>query len=202
MSIEASFSPASYPALRNVAHAKIERQSRTSGHTAGYAAGLQAAAADMEAQAARHEAALAEALADGQARIDAAVAVLAAAAEALTRRTVPVVAEAQDAIAATAIELAEAIIGRELDSAETSSSSALQRALADVDPALVLVVRMNPADLSALDEETILRTGVAFTADAALGRGDAVTEFADGYLDARVSSALERARTAILEEEP
>ena len=202
MSIEASFSPVSYPALRNNAQAKIELQSRTSGHTAGYAAGLQAAAADMAAQTARHEVALAEALADGQARIDAALAVLAAAAEALTRRTVPVITEAQDAIAATAVELAEAIIGRELDSAETSSRSALQRALADVDPALVLVVRMNPEDLASLDEDTILGAGVTLTADAALGRGDAVSEFADGYLDARVSSALERARAAILEEGP
>jgi flagellar assembly protein FliH len=200
MSIDASFSPATYPVLRNNAQASIELKSRASGHAAGYAAGLQAAAEDMAVATARHEAALAEAIAEGRARIDAAVAVLAAAAEALTRRTVPVVAEAQDALAATAVELAEAIIGRELSSDATSATSALHRALAGVDPAVVHLVRMNPADLAALDEATIIATGVTFAPDAALERGDAITEFADGYLDARVSSALQRARTAILEE--
>jgi flagellar assembly protein FliH len=202
MSIDASFSPASFPALRNNAQADIEMKARAAGHAAGYAAGMQSAAADVAAEAARRDAAVNEAIADGTARVDRAVAVLAAAAQALTRRTVPVVAEAQDAIAATAIELAEAIIGRELAFDETSARSALERALADVDPALVHVVRMHPADLAALDAATIQATGVTFAADASLGRGDAITEFEDGYLDARVSSALQRARAAILEEGP
>ena len=110
--------------------------------------------------------------------------------------------EAQDAIAATAIELAEAIIGRELSDEQTAAASALHRALTDVDPAIVHLVRLNPDDLAALDEQTIAATGVTFAADASLGRGDAITEFADGYLDARISSALERARSAILEVGP
>lgn len=201
MSIDASFLPATFPALRN-ADATSDARTRAAGHAAGYAAGLRAAAADIAAQAAEQEAAVAAAIAAGEARVDEAVAVLTAAAQALSRRTVPVVAEAQDAIAVTAIELAEAVIGRELSNEQTSASSALHRALAEVDSALVLVVRLNPTDLASLDEQTVLATGVTFTADATLARGDAVTEFADGYLDARVSSALERARAALLEEGP
>ncbi|MHA6669649.1 FliH/SctL family protein [Homoserinimonas sp. A447] len=202
MSIDASFLPVSFPALRNSAQDAGDLRSRVSGHAAGYAAGLNAAADDLAAQKAEQEAALADAIAAGQARMDEAVAVLNAATVALERRTVPRLQEAQDAIAATAIELAEAIIGRELQGSDTSARSALQRALSDVDPALVNVVRLNPGDLAALDQQTILAAGVTFVADAALERGDAVTEFADGYLDARVSAALERARDAIFEEGP
>lgn len=200
MSIDATFSPVVFPSLRSNGTSADDLRSRVSGHSAGYAAGLREAADDVAAEAARRDAALAQAIAEGEARVAAAVAVLAAASEALNRRTIPVVAAAQDAIAATAIDLAEAIIGRELSSEETSARSALHRALAGVDTALVQVVRMSPADLSVLDEQSIVATGVTFVPDASLGRGDAVTEFADGYLDARVSSALERARTAILEE--
>lgn len=202
MSIDASFLPVSFPALRNKAQNEGDLRSRASGHAAGYAAGLRAASDEIAAQNAEQQTALAEAIAAGHARIGEAVAVLTAAVEALERRTIPRLAEAQDAIAATAIELAEAIIGRELSDEDRSARSALHRALSDVDPALVNVVRLNPADLAALDQQTILAAGVSFTADAALERGDAVTEFAHGYLDARVSAALERARAAILEEGP
>ena len=202
MSIDASFVPVSFPALRNKAQDEGDLRSRASGHAAGYAAGLRAAADDLATQKAEQQAALADAIAAGQARIVEAVSVLTAAAEALERRTVPRLMEAQDAIAATAIDLAEAVIGRELGSEETAARSALQRALSDVDTALVNVVRLNPADLAALDQQTILASGVTFAADAALERGDAITEFADGYLDARVSAALERARATILEEGP
>src|SRR5690606_22049880 len=116
MSIDASFLPVQFPALRNKAQEDSDLRSRASGHSAGYAAGLRAAAADMAARTAEHEIALADAIAAGQARVDHAVTVLTAAAEALDRLTVPRLADAQDAIAATAIELAEAIIGRELES--------------------------------------------------------------------------------------
>jgi len=201
MSIDATFSPVSFPSLRSSTRTEDDLRSRASGHSAGYAAGLRAAADDIAAQAEKQEAALAEALADGEARIQAAVAVLTAASEALARRTVPVVTEAQDAIAATSIELAEAIIGRELANDDTAARSALHRALAQVEPDLVHSVRLNPADLAVLEGQGILTAGVTFVADATLGRGDAITEFEDGYLDARVSTALVRARSAILEGE-
>ncbi len=198
MSIDAAFSPVTFPSLKKDAPSSDELKSRASGHSAGYAAGLRAAADEVAAQEARRDAELAQALAEAEARISRAIAVLNAAAEALERRTIPTLAEAQDAIAATAVELAEAIIGRELSDGETSARSALHRALADVDPELVQVVRLNPEDLEILDWQGKLVKGVTFEADATLPRGDAVTEFEDGYLDARVASALTRARQAIL----
>lgn len=202
MSIDATFSPVSFPALKKSEPSTDDVRSRASGHSAGYAAGLRAAADDMAAQAESNEAALAQALAEGEARISATVALLTAASEALGRRTIPTVAEAQDAIAATAVELAEAVIGRELSSGEASARSALHRSLAEVEPDLVQAVRLNPEDLEFLDWQGLLVPSVTFVADATLARGDAVTEFEAGYLDARVASALERARRAILQEGP
>jgi flagellar assembly protein FliH len=199
MSIDASFSRVNFPSLNKGAPTAEDVKSRASGHSAGYAAGLRAAADDVAAQEERREAELAEALAAGEARVTAAIAVLTAASEALERRTLPVLAEAQDAIAATSIELAEAILGRELADSETSAVSALQRALADIELDLVQVVRLNPQDLEFLDWQGKLTPGVTFEADATLARGDAVTEFEEGYLDARVASALVRARRAIME---
>ncbi len=201
MSIDATFSPVNFPALR-VADSDAVLRSRASGHAAGYAAGLAEAEVEVAARDARREAELTEAIAAGEERISRAVAVLTAAADALDRRTVPVLEEAQDAIAVTAIELAEAIVGTELSTRENSAASALHRALSTVDTALVVQVRLNPSDLAALDPAALADAGVTFSADSGLSPGDAVTEFADGYLDARVSAALDRARNAILEVEP
>lgn len=202
MSIEASFSPAAFPALRSGALEAVELRSRASGHAAGYAAGLREAAEEIAERAARQQEEAAAAIAEGELRVQRAVAALRAATVALERRTVPVLAQAQDAIAATAIELAEAIVGRELSDADTAAASALHRALADVVLELVHRVRLNPDDLAALDAEVIAAAGITLIPDPSLDRGDAITEFEDGYLDARVSSALERARAAILEVGP
>jgi len=199
MSIDATFSRVNFPSLGTRSPTSEDVKSRASGHAAGYAAGLRAAAAEIAAEEARREAELAEALAAADARANAAVAILSAASEALEKRTSPVLAEAQDAIAATAMELAEAILGRELSDSETSAVTALQRALADIELDLVQVVRLNPEDLEFLDWQGKLTPTVTFEADATLARGDAVTEFEEGYLDARVASAVERARRAILE---
>ena len=50
-------------------------------------------------------------VADGRARVQQAVAALAAAARALEERAAPVLADGQNALAAAAIDLAEAILG-------------------------------------------------------------------------------------------
>jgi flagellar assembly protein FliH len=60
---------------------------------------------------------------------------------------------------------------------------------------------MHPADLSVLNEAEKAAAGVVFVEDPSVNRGDAFTEFDTGYLDARIASALERARRALLGEE-
>ena len=198
MSPDTNVLPVVFPILRGNGQARVEAQGEARGHVAGFAAGMRAARAEVQATITRLEAEQAELIRHGQERIDAAVAGLAAAVRTLDQHTVAVLTDVQDVIAATAIELAEAIIGRELADGDTSARSALTRALSQLAPDMVHVVRMNPTDLAVLDASERDAAGVRFVADATLGRGDAVTEVADGHLDARIDTALARAKAALL----
>ena len=197
MSTEAQFSTLTFPALREGRQGTREDRARVGGHAAGYAAGLRIAELEASARRSELEADYAATIAHASARLDRVVSALQAAARALENRTVPVLESAHAALAEGAMHIAEAVIASELSDAGAAARSAMHRALESVDASRVLTVRMNPADLSVIDQATIDATGVSFTADPQLGRGDAVTDFPDGYLDARISSALDRARTAI-----
>ena len=56
---------------------------------------------------------------------------------------------------------------------------------------------MNPQDLALLELDTVPGTGIALVADPTLARGDALTAFDEGFLDARIATALERACAAL-----
>ena len=202
MSSDAGFSTLSFPTLRNVNRDANrdhgDERSRARGHAAGYAAGLRAAADEIDARAARLDAEHAAAVSHGQARVDHAVAVLGAAAAALDERTVPVRRDAENTLVTTALDLAEALIGHVLDDAEKSARFALGRALDHATAAQPHSVRMNPDDLAVLDAATRAQAGVDFAADPSLARGDAITEFPDGFLDARIGTALARAKAVLL----
>ncbi|MCG2621632.1 hypothetical protein LVY72_06840 [Arthrobacter sp. I2-34] len=197
MSTEAVFSPMSFPPLRDGRHEQAEERARARGHAAGYAAGLRAAAAEITAQKARLQAEHEAVVQHGKARVERTVQALNTAVQTLQQRTAPVLADAQDTLAAAALELAEAVLGCELADGERGARAALARALAGVDAATVQTVRMNPVDLTVLDPEVRRQAGVQFVPDSSLARGDAVTEFADGFLDAKIGSALARARAAL-----
>jgi flagellar assembly protein FliH len=114
-----------------------------------------------------------------------------------------VVTDAQDAIAVSALDLAETIIGAELADGERSATAALGRALAVVDPTTITTIRLNPLDLGVLDRAVLDGTvraisGVSLTADASIARGDAIADLPLGFLDARIATAVARARAAIL----
>ena len=195
------FLPVSFPSLPATAQQeKADADSRAAGHAAGYAAGLRAAGAELAGQKAALDAEHRAALLHDGARTDRAIAVLSASARALDNRLLPVVTDAQDAIAASALDLAETIIGAELSDGERSAKAALGRALAVVDPATITTIRLNPLDLGVLNETVRAAAGVSFTADASIARGDAIADLPLGDLDARISTAVARARAAILGE--
>lgn len=198
MSTNAQFSLVNFPDLGGSGVEAAEEQARTRGHAAGYAAGLRAAevALDRERRAEAAERAAVAALAHERAEAHAAL--LRAAVASINSRTAPVLDEAHQLIAQGAIDLAEAIIGIELSDAPRAARAAVTRALRDVDPAVVLVVRMNPSTLAALEDDCVVE-GISYVADPSIAPGDAVTDFAEGYLDARISSAIARARTALIE---
>jgi flagellar assembly protein FliH len=173
-----------------------ETEGYTRGHAAGYAAGLRRAADEVAARESELVARQAAAVAAERARTDRAVAVLDSAARALELRTAPVLADADAQLVAAALALAEAVVGRELSHAPHAARAALGRALSEPDAAAVVAVRLHPDDL-ALVADSVDASRVDLVADAGLERGDAVAVYPDGELDARIGSALARARAAV-----
>lgn len=193
----ASYSRLSYPALEEVDLSRGSLQEHARGHASGYAAGLRAAAAETERLRAQLRAEQEADQAAGRQEIHRSVEVLNRAVRSLEQAVMPVAEQVQDSLAAAAIDLAEALLGQELNDAETSARAALTRALTGVPRSEVRAVRLHPEDLAALDLETISAVDVKLKADRTLNPGDAVTDFTHGYLDATLSAAVDRARAAL-----
>ncbi|MFL4479362.1 FliH/SctL family protein [Paeniglutamicibacter sp. ORCA_105] len=193
-----AFEPAHFGALEISDSARREQDSsQAHGYATGYAQGIRAAEAVARAQ--REELARAAAQTDAARAAEHAEAVraLGAAATALHARTVPVLEAASTILVESALLLAEKIIGKELSNDRFGAKAALDRAMAGIDETTVRQVRMNPQDLALLELDKVPGTGIALVADPVLARGDALTAFDEGFLDARISTALERACAAL-----
>lgn len=200
-STDIPFSRAEFPSLKPSRDAAGGSLAYAHGHTAGYTSGLREAALDAENRRILMEAEHAAVLADCEARTGHVLATLVAAVAALEAATVPVITEVQDSLAASSLDLAEAILARELADTEKSARAALARALAVPPEVGTRTIHMHPADLCVLDDAIRDSAGVLFVADDSLTPGDAFTEFKAGYLDARIRTALDRARAALLEDD-
>ena len=173
---------------------------RAAGWAAGWAAGSRAAAEAGALQ--RHTIDEAQRTAElvRSARTDAALTLLGRAAEAITRQLVPVLAQAAATLDDGAVTLAQAVLGRELADSDDGGRLALTRALSLPPDVEVQTVRVHPLDLQVLIGAGVmadLPAGVELVADRNLSPGDAVAEFPDGFLDARIGTAVERARRAL-----
>ena len=200
MSTEAELQRVVFPDIQPAARSRKEDRGYTQGHASGYAAGIQAAAAEQRRLREQFHAEHRAMLDAGRLAVAQAVRVLEAAATASQQRRGAVLEEAQDVLAASAMELAEALLGYELNDGGNTSRAALARALATVsDVQTVTTVRLHPADLAALDAVDVGSVaGVELKADAALNPGDAIAEYPQGWLDARLSTAVDRAKAALL----
>ncbi|MBO3100685.1 FliH/SctL family protein [Cellulomonas fengjieae] len=182
----------------------VHAAARAAGFAAGFAAGARqaAAAAELEAErVATRRAADDEAAARALA---AALGVLASAAAAAQARTAPVLAQAESLLHAGALELARTVLGVELCDAERSATAALGRVLRQPRVPEVVTVHLHPRDLDVLRAvgADAAPDGVVLVADASLAPGDALARHDDGYLDARIGSALERAAAALADDAP
>jgi flagellar assembly protein FliH len=195
MSTEPAFSPLAFPALPGQA---VDERDSIRGHAAGYAAGRKQAEAEMAAlrDAIRAEGDRANERAHGE--VQTALEALERAAADFRARQVPVLQSVDASIAAAAIELAEAIVGHELSTADDSARAALDRAMVEVVPS-GSIVRLHPQDMQLLIAERGAQSGVELVADATLERGDAMVELTHGSIDARVSASLRRAKAALVE---
>jgi flagellar assembly protein FliH len=198
MSTDTGFAELTYPSLVTSAAVDAETErARVRGHAAGYAAGLRAAEAKAAIVAEQSRAEREALRGDAATALRSALSALEAAAVRVAEVDALVLADSDSSLAAAAIELAEAILGHELAEGDRSARTALARALQAVDPAVILAVHLSPVDLAVVTAAGLAPAGLDLVSDVSLERGDAIVEVPEGRVDARISSALDRARAAI-----
>jgi flagellar assembly protein FliH len=186
--------------------APVERAkdaARTAGYAEGWAQGQRAAAQAAQANqdqavaaAQAHEARRAAALAQ-------AVSAVGRSASALEAQLMPTVAELQELILGHAVELAEAILGRELAEAEGRGADAVRRAFAAAPDGGEISIRLHPDDYrnimgSATDADYSYEgRPVRLRPDPAIRPGDAMAETGSTTVDASIATALQRAREVL-----
>ncbi len=194
-----SFKPASITPHRTDAG----DPSRAAGFSAGWAAGARAAAdaaatersrllAEHEAREAQREAATSQALS-----------ALGAAMQQWNLKAMPVVDDARRTLYSAALDLAAAILQREIEPGSSSARTLLNRALDLPVEATPNVLRLHPDDLLHVNlliesGQAEVPAGLRLVGDSRLSHGDAITEHEDGALDARIGTALARAREVLL----
>lgn len=186
---DAAFAPLTFAP---VAAERADETAVARGHAAGYAAGLRAAQSEFAARRAEFEAAATAELAAARARLDSLAAALGDAAERMRRSSAPVLEQADAALAAAAVELAAAILGREPD---PTSVDVLERALAIAGDEVPRRVRLAPADAAVAAD--LAPAGVDLVADPAVESGSALIDLPHGEIDARIAASLVRARAAL-----
>ncbi|MFF1572692.1 FliH/SctL family protein [Leifsonia sp. NPDC058292] len=197
MSSDVAFSRLPIPVLAETEQSHAAAQSaRARGYAAGYAEGLRVAATEQSAWLAAAEQDRAQRADLATQHTVRALAVLRAAALELTESTLPVVEDAEGTLVAAAFELAEAVVGHALGDRLAAAEAAVARVLGDDLAGQVSVIRLNPDDAAAI-AETATELPVRLVADPAVAAGDAIGELPDGWLDARIRTALDRAREAI-----
>ena len=159
-------------------------EGRQAGYDDGYRAGVESGCAAAEAERAAFGAAAGRALK-----------VLAEAAAQVHAMRVQSAAEAADALAAAAVDIAEAVLGRVLREAESPGADALARALALVPSGCAVRVHMHPDDAALVGD---VFGSVEIVADASIARGGCVAEGEDWSIDAQIAPAVERVRKVLL----
>ncbi|KQS08009.1 hypothetical protein ASG04_12730 [Curtobacterium sp. Leaf183] len=213
---DTTFAPLAFPVVADTGMQHRVASAEVRGHAAGYAAGLRAAHAETEALRAELDAVHTRRTAQLESESARRLAVLGAMTDALVARTVPVLESAEQSVVEAAMELAEAAVGYAIrasrpvsadgpgpdgtaddgreDRVGSGAEATVRRALALVDHAVAIAVRLSPADAAAVAH---LALPVAVRADPALSDGDAVVDLPDGVLDARIATALARAKVAL-----
>lgn len=166
------------------------------GFSSGWAAGQKRASreADAERSIIQEDARLAEE-SRTEAYVDA-MDEIGVMADAIASRDALVVEDMKASLMEAAVELAEALLGAELTDAPTRAKAALKRALSMNDPKEIVKVNMNPQDVETLTSLGV-ECPVELVPDPELDLGDAVAYMPEGLLDARLTSAIQRARKAL-----
>lgn len=197
-----SFVPAPVTRLRPEASAAAHAE----GYAAGWAAGARAAATAGAAQHERDRLDHERREAGRDAQVSATLTALNAAITHWRNAAAPVLTEAETTLHRASLELAEAVLAREVRPGPLSAAVLLERALALPSSTQPTVLHLSTVDLPHVQRllergEAALPTGVSLVADAGLTAGESITEHSTGILDARIGEALARARAALEEDQ-
>lgn len=197
-----TFVPGTITGIRSAATESSHAAGHAAGYAAGYAAGARAAAAAAASQTERDKADHERRESERDRQVAQAVQALGAAVEQWRGLAAPALADSEDLLHQGAIEIAQAILTRELHPGPDSAVDILQRALSVPVSVTPTAIRVSQADYPHIeralaDGAAALPDGVQVSADPRLGPGDAVTEHVDGVLDARIGAAIARARAAL-----
>ena len=102
----------------------------------------------------------------------------------------------EDQVVATAVVLAETLVGRELTQIDGRGRDAIARALALAPDRGFVTARLHPADIAVLGDPAQLEFGrsLEIVPDPSLSPGDCIVEVGACRVDARLAPALERLR--------
>lgn len=158
------------------------------GYEDGYAAGRTRALTDAKEQ-------LEDAAATTKSVLDA----LDAAAADLAVRQAGVVADVEQAITAMAVQIAEAILDRELRACDAPARDAVRRALKMAPERAAAVARLHPDDLATLGDLTAVAADrtVTIVADPTVERGGCILDVGPCRIDAQMGPALRRVREVL-----
>jgi flagellar assembly protein FliH len=169
------------------------------GRAAGFATGRAEALAEARAEAEREREHL---LAEGRADLERLLATTEQAVADATARLAAMDGALADRASEVAFALAEAIVGRELQLASDPGRDAVRRALAHVPDDLEVTVHLNPDDATAIAGGLPAGRSVTVVPDPAMTRGDCIAVAGSTTVDARIATALDRARAVLLDGQP
>jgi len=190
MSIESLFRSFSTPPLSSGQHREKSNGTARYGFGAGYADGMREALAVFEQQSGERTDRTAR---QQQESLD----VLRTISTALRARDEPIVRDWLAIIERNALDLAEALIGAELERASDSAASTVHDVFTQAELDLMVRVRMNPGDLAALDAERRDSLDLTLVADPSLPSGMAIADYPDDEVEHCLSRAIERTRLAL-----
>ncbi len=177
----------------------VREKAQADGHKEGYAEGLALGYDEVGHLRVEDQAKFEERERDRTAMLQGALDVLDAAAEHLEQRQATSLLDVEELALRAAYEIAEAIIGRELELATDPARDAVNRAFALLPVTTDVVLRLHPDDARALADAQDWTQGrsVHVVVDPSLAQGDCMADAGSTHVDARIGAALERVRAVL-----
>jgi len=120
-------------------------------------------------------------------------------ADAFATRETTARTDIEDQVVAAAMQIAEVLVGHELERPDGRGRDAIARALALAPAHGDVTARLHPADIAVLGDPSTLSPGrvLVIVPDPSLSPGDCIVDVAACRIDARVSAAIDRAREVL-----